>query len=180
MANAAREYARALFQTIDSNEAKTEVLQSLRSVQEAFKSDKSLMNAFKGNALSDQDKKTIFKTVASKLSQSSVLENFFNLLVDKGRVPLLPDVVDFYEEANDELNNVLRGVVRSASVLSSQEREGIEKQLADKVGKRVILSYVQDETVVGGVRAQVGPYTFDDTIDTHIKNIKENLNRSWN
>lgn len=180
MANAAQGYAKALFQSIDSNEAKTEVLLALRTIAEAFKNDKSLMTAFKGSSLSSEDQKNIFKSVTEKFSQKEILANFFNLLVDKGRVSLIDEVVGFYEEANDDLNNVARGVVRSAAVLSSTEREGIEKQLTDKMGKRVILSYIQDETVVGGVRAQVGPYTFDDTIDMHIKNIKENLNRSWN
>lgn len=180
MSSAAREYAKALFLSIDDSTEKTEVLNSLRVVTAAVELDLETFSILKGHGITDDEKKNALSKVTEKLASKDILNQFFSLLVDKRRVALIPEISQFFEELNDIENNVLRGVVKSAVVLSPSERKDLEKKLENKLGKKTILSYVQDEKVVGGVRAQVGAYTFDDTIQTHIKNIKGNLDRSWN
>jgi len=72
---------------------------------------------------------------------------------------------------------VTRGTVKSASVLPPESRSRIEKRVSEVTGKKVILTYTQDATVIGGLIAEVGGYLFDDTLKSHLQRIKDDLNR---
>jgi F-type H+-transporting ATPase subunit delta len=48
------------------------------------------------------------------------------------------------------------------------------------LNKKIILTYKEDPTLLGGVVAQVGGWTFDDSIETHLIKMNEELNRRAN
>lgn len=177
---AAKEYAKALYSSIEKSEDKKAVLTFLREMSASIKADSKLIEQIRTKSISNEDAKKTMEALLKETSAASILSNFFNLLIDKGRMSLIQEITENFELSMDEENNILRGVVRSALNLSPDKRAELEDRFAKKLDKKVILSYQTDEKVVGGVRVEVGPYTFDDTIETHIKKIKENLNRSSN
>lgn len=177
---AAKEYAKALYSSIETSEDKKSVLTFLREMSASIKSDSKLMEQIRTKSISNDNAKKTMDTLLKETNAAPMLSNFFNLLIDKGRMNLIQEITESFEFSMDEENNILRGVVKSALNLSPDKRIELEERFAKKLDKKVILSYQTDENVVGGVRVEVGPYTFDDTIETHIKKIKENLNRSSN
>ena len=180
MSKAAREYAKALYTSVESAEDKKTVLAFLREMSSAVKTDSKLLEQIKTKSITTENAKKAISSLLDQTKMTDLLLNFFKLLIDKGRMDLIHDITTSFEASMDEANNILRGIVRSALSLSPEKRAELEERFAKKLDKRVILSYQIDEKVVGGVRVEVGPYTFDDTIETHIKKIKENLNRSGN
>jgi len=180
MAKAAKEYAKALYSSIDSADERKAVLTFLRELSGAIQEDSKLLEQIKTKSISDKDVKKTMSNILEQAKLKDLLMNFFNLLVDKGRMDQIGEITENFQASMDEDNGVMRGVVKSALKLSPEKRAELEKRFADKLEKRVILTYQTDQRVVGGVRVEVGPYTFDDTIETHIKKIKENLNRSSN
>jgi len=178
MAKAAKEYAKALYSSLKTAEEKKATLSFLRAMSSAVSEDPRLLEQIKTKSLSSENTKKTISSLLEQAKMKDLLMNFFNLLVDKGRVDLLSGITESFEMYMDEDNGILRGVVKSALNLSPEKRAELEERFAKKLEKRVILTYQTDEKVVGGVRVEVGPYTFDDTIETHIKKIKENLNRS--
>jgi len=180
MAKAAKEYAKALYGSLTNAEDKKAALTFLRGLSEAMSLDSTLLEQIKTKSISSDDVKTTMASILEQAKLKNILMNFFNLLVDKGRMDQITEITESFEASMDEDNGILRGVVKSALNLSPEKRAELEERFAKKLDKRVILSYQTDEKVVGGVRVEVGPYTFDDTIETHIKKIKENLNRSSN
>ena len=57
------------------------------------------------------------------------------------------------------------------------EREQIQEKISKATNKKVILTYVEDPTVIGGLIAEAGGYRFDDTLTTHLIKLKDELNR---
>jgi len=180
MAKAAKEYAKALYSSMTSADDRKSALTFLREMSEALKEDSKLLEQIKTKSISSADVKKTMSSVLEQAKMKDLLINFFNLLVDKGRMDQITEITKNFQSYMDEDNGVLRGVVKSALNLNPEKRAELEDRFAKKLEKRVILTYQTDEKVVGGVRVEVGPYTFDDTIETHIKKIKENLNRSSN
>lgn len=180
MAKAAKEYAKALYSSLSSSEDRKATLTFLREMSGAMKTDSKLLEQIKTKSISSEDVKKTMSSILEQAKMKDLLMNFFNLLVDKGRMDQLKEITESFEASMDEDNGILRGVVKSALNLTPEKRAELEERFAKKLDKRVILSYQTDDKVVGGVRVEVGPYTFDDTIETHIKKIKENLNRSSN
>ena len=68
--------------------------------------------------------------------------------------------------------------MRSATVLAPEERKQIETLVSRATKKQVILSYKEDPSLVGGLVAEVGSFTFDDSLISHLKRINEQLTRS--
>lgn len=178
MAQAAREYAKALYGALNSSSEKESTLSFLKGLSQNLSVDSKFMEQIKSKAMTAGNTK---KAVSALLSSApETLQNFFNLLVDKGRMELVPDLATEFELLMDVENGVVRGLVKSALPLSTEKKTELEEKFSKKMDKKVILSYQEDRQVVAGVKVEIGAFTFDDTIETHIKKIKENLNRSWN
>ena len=99
------------------------------------------------------------------------------MLARNDRFAVLPDLVSAFEKEIDASNNVTRGVVRSAIALGQDERSRIEKTVEEFLKKKVIMTYKVDPSVIGGLVAQVGSYTFDDSIQSHLTRMNEELKR---
>jgi F-type H+-transporting ATPase subunit delta len=69
-------------------------------------------------------------------------------------------------------------MVRSATVLAPEERQRVEEFVGRATQKHVILTYKEDPTLLGGLVANVGSLTFDDSLSSHLKRINEQINRS--
>lgn len=180
MAKVSREYAKALFASIENAEDRKAVLNFLRGLSSAFSTNAILSEKLKSKSLNTEDAKKLFSSLSEQTQQPEVIKNFLNLLIDKKRLNCIPEIASEYEQAVDQENNVVRGLVKSANLITPEERAELEEKFSKQLNKKVVLTYEQDAKVMAGLKVEVGAYTFDDTIETHIKNIKENLNRSWN
>ena len=180
MSQAAEEYAIALFESLKSGEEKQNALSFLRSVSEVLANNSTFYEGLKSHTLSYDDARTIFTKLTDQLSCTEIVKNFFNVLIDNKRVDILSAICGSFERELDKENGVVRGVVKSAHVLEDAKRKELEEKLGSKLGQKVILDYQEDKTVLAGVRVELEAYTLDDTVETHLKKIKENVNRSAN
>ncbi len=106
------------------------------------------------------------------------MKNLALVLAARDRVEDWAAVVQAYQARSDEAHGVVRGIVRSASALLPDQRTAIEKKVAQVTGKQVVLEYKQDEALLGGLVAEVGSYTFDDSLETQLRLMNESLKRS--
>jgi F-type H+-transporting ATPase subunit delta len=61
--------------------------------------------------------------------------------------------------------------------LAQESRTKIEDIVTKVTRKKVILSFVEDAKLIGGTVAQVGGWTFDDSLESHLRRLNEDLNR---
>ncbi len=171
----AKRYARALFEAV--GESNTEdSLRQLRSAQEILNQPK-LKELLISPVLSRREKELVVDQSVSDIKLSQEALNFLRLLAAKDRINSLDEVVSSFETINDEKNNVLRGTVTSPQKLSDEEKEEIEGVISKFTGNQLILEYEEDPTLVGGILAKVGSYTFDGTVETQLTKLKEQVNR---
>ncbi len=180
MAQAAREYAKALYSSLKSSDEKDSARSFLKGLSSLLLDDPKFMDQIKSKAINAADTKKTMEALLSSLKLSETMKNFFNLLVDKGRMEIIHELAAEFELLSDVEKGIMRGLVKSALVISDDKKTELETKFSKRMDKKVILSYQQDAKVVAGVRVEIGAFTFDDTVETHIKKIKENLNRSWN
>lgn len=180
MSQAAEEYAVALFESLNNSEEKVNALSFLRAVSEVLESKPNFYEGLKSHSLTYDDARSIFANLTEAVACPEVVKNFFNVLVDNRRIDLMAAISDSFQKELDKENGVVRGLVKSANTLTSEKRKELEEKLANKLGQKVILNYQEDKTVLAGVRVELEAYTLDDTVETHLKKIKENVNRSAN
>jgi ATP synthase F1 delta subunit len=180
MSQAAEEYAIALFESLKSSEEKVNVLSFLRAVSEVLETQAGFYELLKSQTLTYKETKEIFNKLTEAVTCPEVLKNFFNVLIDNRRLDIIPLISDSFQKELDKENGILRGNVKSAYTLNSEKRKELEEKLAKKLGQKVILNYHEDKAVLAGLRVELEAYTLDDTVETHLKKIKENVNRSTN
>lgn len=172
-----KRYAKALFESTQNKES---VLNELRVVVKILTDDKNVRDFFESHQSSESVKQEVINKSFQNKGLSQELLGLLLLMAQKNRLNHMGDLLVSYEALVDAQNNVTRGTVKSAVKLDVEARSKIEAVVSHFVKKKVILSYTEEPKLVGGVVAQVGGWTFEDTLDSHLRRLKEDLNRRAN
>jgi F-type H+-transporting ATPase subunit delta len=125
-----------------------------------------------------ESRKKVLQAVVEPSGLSRVMTSFLFLLFDKGRIQYLGDIYDFYEKLTDELANIVRADLVSATDLAEETIEKIRAALAQKTGKEVKMGVSVDPGLVGGAVTKIGDLVLDGSVRTQLKTLKESLQRS--
>jgi F-type H+-transporting ATPase subunit delta len=174
----AHRYARALHSLASETKEQDIVFEQMRIFSEAFTKDEGIAEFLQTPLVSPEDKRKAMAGLLAKIAVCEPLKNFLLVLAKKNRLGLFSEMVFAYQTIADEANGVTRGTVRSATVLGPEDRRRLEELVGRATKKQVILSYKEDSELLGGLVAQVGSYTFDDSLDSHLNRINEQLTRS--
>lgn len=174
-----RRYAKALLAVAKQKGAHAKVFAELQAIADAFQKDAAISAYFENPMITAAQKITAIKAAVEGKASEEVL-NTVVLMAEKGRVHLLPEVALAFRDYTDIEEGVTRGIVRSAQPLSADAQKELESKVSKTLGKKIVLTYQQDPKLLGGAVAQVGGWTFDDSIETHLKKLNEELNRRAN
>ena len=119
----------------------------------------------------------LLKAILEKTGFSLTVNNFIQLLLVKGRISYLDDIVAYYSQLTDELSNIKRAVVTAAVRLDDDIIQRIQATLKEVVQKEVVVTVNQDPSIIGGIVAQVGDLTLDGSLRTQLKSLTESLRR---
>jgi F-type H+-transporting ATPase subunit delta len=175
-----RRYAKALLAVAKQKNAHAKVFADLQAVADAFQKDAAISAYFENPMITATQKVTAIKAALEGKGTSEEVLNTMVLMAEKGRIHLLSEVALAFREYTDIEEGVTRGVVRSAQPLSADAQKELESKVSKTLGKKIVLTYQQDPKLLGGAVAQVGGWTFDDSIETHLKKLNEELNRRAN
>ena len=102
------------------------------------------------------------------------LINFLELLLEKGRMPVIYRIRRQYDALWNKENKRLGVTVTSAVELDPEIAEGIGKEIEEQTGNTVDLQRRVDPDILGGLVVQVGNMI----LDTSIRNRLEKLRKS--
>jgi F-type H+-transporting ATPase subunit delta len=98
-------------------------------------------------------------------------QNLIKVLVEYGRLSILPAITSAFEELKSQDEGVLEAQIIAASKLSAAETKDLVKRLEQKFGKKVEATVSIDAEIIGGIKIIVG----DTVIDASVKNQLQNL-----
>jgi F-type H+-transporting ATPase subunit delta len=172
-----RRYARALYDLAKANKTSEKIFEELRSLKEVFSKEKTIHDFLLSPLITPDQKITALKAAFTGKASDEVTNLLF-LLAENARMNLFGEIVEAFQIINDDDHGVSRGVVKSAAKLSPEARKNIEATVEKVTKKKVILNYEEDPKLLGGMVAQVGGWTFDDSLETQLMKMSESLNRS--
>ncbi len=106
---------------------------------------------------------------------SPAIIGFLKILVRNKGIKHFGDIYKAFEGLFDKRLGILRGKVFSPFPMDTHTFVRLEKAFSRKYGKNVILEFVLDKHIIGGMRVQIEDHLFDYSIDTKIETIKERL-----
>ncbi len=171
----AKRYAKALFDLTLQSKNQEIVFSELRAFSEALQANKDLINFFSAHAIPAEKKYEALSALKGKLNP--ILLDMLKLMAENNRLEMIEEFTAAFQLLVDEKNGVTNGVVRSAKALTAEARKRLEDTVAKVTKKKVILNFKEDPKLLAGMVAQVGGWTLDDTLETHLTHLSEDLNR---
>jgi F-type H+-transporting ATPase subunit delta len=91
-------------------------------------------------------------------------ENMIKLLVEYGRLALLPEVATAFEELKALDEGVLEAEITAAVKPSDSEVKALVKRLETKFGKKIEASVKVDPEIIGGIKIVIGDTVIDASV----------------
>ncbi len=173
MEELARVYSKALFESASDADKADTVYDQLGEFADALKSDRELSFFFFSPYFSSSEKKDGLDKAISGADQ--LLVNFFKVLLDRHRLPIVFRAREQYGKLLDEKNQILNVEVTSAVKLDKATLEEIRAKVEDKTGRKVSLSDRIDDNVVGGLILRVGNFVFDASIRHQLERLRKQV-----
>lgn len=173
----AQKYAQALYSVAKDKGNQDQVLGELRVLSEAVQKAPDVGVFLASPINSAEEKSKVVRAGVENRGMSETTMSFVQVLGQKNRLSLLSEIAQAFEAVSDEANGIVRGLVRSASALGPEARKALEEKISRATKKKVLLDYKEDPALIGGLVAQVGSYSFDDTLETQLSLMKEDLKR---
>ena len=178
----ARPYAQAAFQVAVEAGALGELSESLNTAKAVLADGQ--VDAFLRNPALDDDKRLRFLNglFERAAGPSSVFagsnehgQNFLKLLLEYGRVSVLPEIADHFDALKAEVENTVDVTVTSAAPLSAPQQAEIEAALKARLGRQIKLETELDENLIGGAIIRAGDVVIDGSLRSRLEGLANAL-----
>ena len=169
MADLSKEYTAALFSLAMEN-----------GLTERFKSELGQINE-----LIDEDYILVLDSPALNLStrldmieevfgtkMHEYIVSFMKLLCENGEIDLLPSIVCEFFSLCRELENRITANIYYVKELSQAQKERLEGKLSALTGKKIDALYIEDCSLIGGIKIELDGKIIDGSLSARLSNIK--------
>jgi F-type H+-transporting ATPase subunit delta len=172
---AAKRYAQAAFELArDRNELEAWE-PAMRSLGEATASDEAI--GFLADRRVPGDAKGAFLTQVTG-EVPALTANLIKLLESKRRLPLLPQIAEFFQSLLDEHNGIAHAQVLTAISIGDDEQRTLASRLSELTGKQVQVEVHEAPEIIGGLVARIGDRLIDGSAKTKLLALKRELTRA--
>ena len=162
LATIARPYAEALFRVAKSGDLT--IWSSLVGEMAQVAANTDFQKLSHNPKIADADVVSTFLS-AIKTPVNAEAHNFINMLVDNGRLTLLPEIATQFQALKNTQEGAADAIIVSAFELSSAQVSDLIATLEKKFGRKLNPKVSVDASLIGGVRVVVG----DEVLDTSVR-----------
>jgi len=101
--------------------------------------------------------------------------NFLKLLLEYGRIAVLPEIAGHFDKLKAEIENTVDVTVRSATRLDDAQKQTIAAALKKRLGREVRLEAELDETLIGGAVIRAGDVVIDGSLRSRLQSLSNAL-----
>ena len=173
-ASAAR-YARALLDVAITESDPERAEQELATFVDVVAGHPDLQRVLANPVVSAADKRALIQRVVERLALNTPAARVLLLLAARGRLPLLPDLLDVYRERLLEHRRIVRAEVTTAAPLPPQRVAELQERLASVTGRAVTMTTKVDPSIIGGVITRIGSTVYDGSVAAQLAKVKGQL-----
>jgi F-type H+-transporting ATPase subunit delta len=176
MATVVNTYARAFVDVVMTSHLEpAKTLDQIRQISGLLNESKVLREVWENPSIPAEQKRNVLDGIVQSGGVSRPVRNFVAVLIDKGRIKLLAEIVaQFAQELNQRLG-FAEAEITTARELGAEERSALEADLAKLTGKRIRARYQQNQRILGGAIGRVGSTIYDGSVQGQLEKISQQL-----
>jgi len=171
----ARRYAKAIFAIGEENGLFELMGRQLNELADLWKGSAELRQTLENPVFKASQKKTVLQGLLPRVAPARQVQSLALLLLERGRIAILPAIAKAYEEMCDQKLGRVRARVKSAHALDIASESEIRKAIERRTGKKVLLTTEVDPTLIGGVVAEVAGLVLDGSVASRLSSLKNRL-----
>jgi len=116
------------------------------------------------------------RAVVAALRVSKTVANLLELLAERDRLPILPDIARWYEALLDDQVGRARVAIRSAAPLTATEKGDLVELARRLTGRRDVVAATEiDPELIAGAVLDVGGTVYDGSLKTQLARLTKDM-----
>ena len=169
----ANRYALALYELAKENLELEVVEKNVSDVLAIYNTSEDLKNFIKNPTQSQSSQLEVLKKISVEMSLSKIIYNFLFILVSKRRIFFLNTIFLNFLSLASKKRGELKASLISSKNLSNEELKNLNTELSQTIGTIVAFDYKVDETLIGGLKMQIGSLMIDTSIKNKLKKYEQ-------
>merc|ERR1711990_220037 len=129
-------------------------------------------------SISTDKKAALLNQISVSGSFNQISTNFLNLILDKGRIDCIVEMIEAFESLYFQSTDTQVAVVKSSVALEEEQHFLIAKKIQELTrSKMVTVKRLVDETLIGGFIVEYGSNQIDLSVRGALERIKKGLKR---
>lgn len=167
-------YSNSLFQVSQEENIERLLFSQMSILKSIFNDNMQLIKILKVPTINKFEKREIIDKIFQNKFDIHIV-NFIKILIDSNRISLLLKIIDYYKKLYYKKNNIVKVTVILAIELTDIEKEDIVLKCERLLGKQVIVDYIVDKTIIGGIIIKTIDCLYDMSIKNKLDNIKNSI-----
>lgn len=168
----ATRYAQALISAAEEQKLLDRVAADMETLERIMRDSRDFMLFLRNPIIKSEKKGSLFSAIFAA-SLHSVTMGFLQLLTEKGREEVLPDIARKFFALRDEKLGIVNVGIRASTELSKEQQKTIQKRFEDITRKTVRLNVSVENELKGGFLARVGDTVFDGSVKRQLELLRE-------
>lgn len=172
----AKRYAEALYSVARESNLTREVLAQLEALAEVWQGQEGFRALMLSPRVEHSTKRQTLAELGEKLQFADTVKNLFDLMLDKGRIEMIPALAAEYRRLDDEAFGRARAHCKVAHPLTQEQLEQLRQKLIKIVGARDVLINVEiDQSLLAGFTVSIDGKIIDGSLMGRLQRLKRSL-----
>jgi F-type H+-transporting ATPase subunit delta len=169
----ANRYALALYELAKENSELEAVEKSVKELLAIYNANIDLRSFIKNPTQSQSSQLEVLNKISIQMSLSKIIQNFLYILVIKRRIFFFnPIFLNFLSLVSKKKGEITASLISSKN-LTNEELENLNTELSQAMKTTVTFDYKVDETLIGGLKMQIGSLMVDTSIKSKLKKYEQ-------
>jgi len=173
--SASLQYANALADIALAQGAADPALGQLIDFREAYTESPELRNFLASPAVDREAKHGVIEKLVARIGASKIVRNFLFVVADHGRMHVLPEIVDSFQDVIRQRQGISEAEVFSAVELSAAQKAEFAFTLERMTGQRIEAKYSLDPSLLGGAVVRIGDAIYDGSVRNRLNEMRSKL-----
>lgn len=171
MSNVAIEYAQALFMLAAENNCLAEYKEKLGVIRDAVAESPEILDVLDSPAVLLSERLALVDTILGE-DYPEYIVSFVKILCEERHVKLTEKIISEFFELAREAENRATATVYFVEPLTDTQKSALVEKLEKVSGKKVDARYVEDKSLIGGIKVVLDDKVLDGSISGKLSKIK--------